>query len=120
MKSANNSLPLLNGQFLAGDVRAAENPSLTALQVLFVREHNWQVDRLHDAHPNWGGGKLYQEARAIVTAELANITYTEFLPKLVGHRIDDYTGYKARVDAPISAEFAGAAFRFGHSIVSGD
>ena len=116
----NNSLPVVNGQFLAGDVRAAENPSLTALQVLFVREHNSQVDRLHDAHPNWGGDKLYQEARAIVTAELANITYTEFLPKLVGDRIDPYTGFQPKVDATISVEFAGAAFRFGHSIVSGD
>ena len=116
----NNSLPVVNGQFLAGDVRAAENPSLTALQVLFVREHNSQVDRLHDAHPNWGGDKLYQEARAIVTAELANVTYTEFLPKLVGDRIDPYTGFQPEVDATISVEFAGAAFRFGHSIVSGD
>ena len=120
LKVENNSLPVVNGQFLAGDVRAAENPSLTALQVLFVREHNWQVDRLKDAHPNWDGDKLYQEARAIVTAELANITYTEFLPKLVGDRIDPYTGYKPEVDATISVEFAGAAFRFGHSIVSGD
>ena len=116
----NNSLPVVNGQFLAGDVRAAENPSLTALQVLFVREHNSQVDRLHDAHPNWGEDKLYQEARAIVTAELANVTYTEFLPKLVGDRIDPYTGFQPEVDATISVEFAGAAFRFGHSIVSGD
>ena len=116
----NNSLPVVNGQFLAGDVRAAENPSLTALQVLFVREHNSQVDRLHDAHPYWGGDKLYQEARAIVTAELANITYSEFLPKLVGDRIDAYTGFQPEVDATISVEFAGAAFRFGHSIVSGD
>ena len=116
----NNSLPVVNGQFLAGDVRAAENPALTALQVLFVREHNWQVDRLQDAHPNWGEDKLYEEARAIVTAELANVTYTEFLPKLVGDRIDPYTGYKPKVDATISEEFAGAAFRFGHSIVSGD
>ena len=120
LRVENNSLPVVNGQFLAGDVRAAENPALTSLQVLFVREHNWQVDRLHDAHPNWGEDKLYQEARAIVTAELANVTYTEFLPKLVGDRIDAYTGYQPEVDATISVEFAGAAFRFGHSIVSGD
>jgi hypothetical protein len=120
LRVENNSLPVVNEQFLAGDVRAAENPSLTALQVLFVREHNWQVDRLHDAHPHWGEDKLYEEARAIVTAELANITYSEFLPKLIGDRIDPYTGYKAKVDATISVEFAGAAFRFGHSIVSGD
>ncbi len=120
LKTEDNSLPVVNNQFLAGDVRAAENPSLTALQVLFVREHNFQVDRLDALHPRWSDEHLFQEARAIVTAELANITYSEFLPKLIGHRIDRYTGYDAKVDATISVEFAGAAFRFGHSIVSGD
>ncbi|GEO18336.1 peroxidase family protein [Microvirga aerophila] len=120
LKTEANSLPVVDGQFLAGDVRAAENPSLTALQVLFVREHNFQVDRLEALHPRWNGERLYQEARALVTGELANITYTEFLPKLVGSRIDPYRGYEARVDSTISVEFAGAAFRFGHSIVSGD
>jgi hypothetical protein len=39
---------------------------------------------------------------------------------LVGNRIDPYKGYKTQVDATILVEFAGAAFRFGHSIVSGD
>src|SRR5262249_50116391 len=39
--------------FNAGDVRAQENPDLTALQTLFVREHNYQVDLAHQAHPNW-------------------------------------------------------------------
>jgi Animal haem peroxidase len=34
-------------------VRAQENPGLTALQTLFVREHNYQVDQLHQEHPNW-------------------------------------------------------------------
>jgi len=120
LKTEADSLPVVNKQFLAGDVRAAENPSLTALQVLFVREHNFQVDRLDALHPQWSDEHLYQEARALVTAELANITYTEFLPKLVGSRIDPYGGYNAQVDNTFSVEFAGAAFRFGHSIVSGD
>jgi peroxidase len=53
----------MNGQFLAGDVRAQENPSLTALQTLFVREHNFQVDRLAAQHPDWSGDQLYQQAR---------------------------------------------------------
>ena len=33
-------------------------------------------------HPNWSGDQLYNHARAIVTAEIANITYSEFLPNL--------------------------------------
>jgi peroxidase len=119
--SEGDNLPIVNGQYVAGDGRAPENPSLTALQVLFVREHNYQVDRLEAEHPRWGGERLYQEARAIVIAELANITYREFLPKLLGgDAIDPYRGYDSQVDPRISAEFAGAAYRFGHSLVSAE
>jgi peroxidase len=119
--SDGNNLPIENGQFLAGDVRAQENPSLTALQTLFVREHNHQVDQLQAAHPDWSGDQLYNQARAIVSAEIANITYSEFLPHLLGpDAIAPYKGYDSTVDPRITEEFAGAAFRFGHSIVSAE
>jgi len=121
--SEGNNLPIVDSPqgpaFLAGDVRAQENPDLTALQVLFVREHNYQVDRLHDQHPNWSGDKLYEMAKAITTAEMVNITYNEWLPHLLGEdAIQPYHGYDRTADARITEEFAGAAFRFGHSIVS--
>ena len=119
--SAGDYLPIVNGMFAAGDVRAAENPALTALQTLFVREHNYQVDKLHQEHPHWSGDKLYDHARAIVTAEIANITYSEFLPNLIGaDALAPYQGYDSNVDPHLTLEFAGAAFRFGHSIVSGE
>jgi hypothetical protein len=120
--SAGNNLPIdpNSGMFMAGDVRAAENPDLTALQTLFVREHNYQVDLAHQQHPTWTGDQLYQWARAIVTAEIEHITYDEFLPHLLGAgAILPYTGYNPNVDPTISEEFAGAAYRFGHSLVSG-
>ena len=60
--------------FAAGDVRAQENPDLTALQTLFVREHNYQVDQLQQEHPRWSGDQLYDMAKAITTAEMVNIT----------------------------------------------
>lgn len=104
---------------LAGDPRADENPSLTALQTLFLREHNWQVDRLHAADPCLDGDTLYETARAIVTAEIANITYGEFLPHLLGDAAPGaWQGYDPGIDARMSIEFAGAAYRFGHSTVS--
>jgi hypothetical protein len=119
--SDGNNLPIVNGMFAAGDVRAAENPALTSLQTLFVREHNHQVDILASKHPDWTGDHLYDQARAIVTAEIQNITYSEFLPHLLGSdAIGPYKGYDPTVDPRITEEFAGAAFRFGHSIVSAD
>jgi len=119
--SEGDNLPIdpQSGRFMAGDVRAQENPDLTALQVLFVREHNYQVDQLQKEHPNWTGDQLYEMAKAITTAEMVNITYSEWLPHLLGKdAIERYHGYDPTVDARITEEFAGAAFRFGHSIVS--
>jgi peroxidase len=119
--SAGDNLPIdpQSGMFMAGDVRAQENPDLIALQTLFVREHNYQVDQLHKEHPNWNGDKLYEMAKAITTAEMVNITYSEFLPHLLGKdAIAPYHGYDPTVDARITEEFEGAAYRFGHSIVS--
>ena len=121
--SEGDNLPIVDGPqgpaFAAGDVRAQENPDLTALQVLFVREHNYQVDRLQEEHPHWSGDRLYETAKAITTAEMVNITYSEFLPHLLGEdAIERYRGYDPTVDPRITEEFAGAAYRFGHSIVS--
>jgi hypothetical protein len=119
LTSEGNNLPIVDGAYLAGDIRVAENPDLTALQTIFLREHNRQVDALKVAHPDWTGDQLYEQARAVVTAEIAHITYTEFLPHLLGsNAITRYRGYQADVDASLTEEFAGAAFRFGHSIVS--
>jgi len=104
---------------LAGDGRADENPSLTALHTLFVREHNHQVARLHEADPCLTGDQLYDQARAIVIAEIENVTYAEFLPHLLGDRmIEDYEGHDEDVDPRMAIEFAGAAYRWGHSTVS--
>jgi peroxidase len=123
--SAGDNLPIVmtaqGPAFAAGDVRAQENPDLTALQTLFVREHNYQVDQLQQEHPRWSGDKLYETAKAITTAEMVNITYKEFLPHLLGpDAIPAYHGYDPNVNAGITEEFEGAAYRFGHSIVSAD
>ena len=112
-----------NGCFFAGDVRVLEHVSLTALQAIFVREHNRVVDALAQVNPQWDGERLYLEARNIVIAEVQQITYYEYLPALYGTRrnmerfIPPYKGYNPRVDASIPNSFASAAYRFGHSQV---
>ena len=85
--------------FLAGDVRANENVELTALQTLFVREHNHQAALLAAAHPTWTDEQIFQGARAIVIGEIQSITYNEFLPALLGNNaLTAYRGYNPSVN----------------------
>lgn len=119
--SAGNLLPTdAAGFFQAGDARANENPELTALQTLFVREHNRLAAQFAKANPSLTDEQLYQKARAWVIAELQAITYNEWLPALLGTGLAPYAGYRPGVNPGISNEFATAGFRFGHSLVGGD
>jgi peroxidase len=96
-----------------------ENPELTAATILFLREHNFWIGILKSQHPNWSGGQLYNMAKAINTAEYQNIVYKEFLPVLIGPVLDSYRGYNPNVNAQATQEFSTAAFRVGHSQISG-
>jgi len=108
---------------LAGDVRANENPQLLALHTLFMREHNRLAAEAAARNPGWTDEQLFQHARRLVIAELQTITYTEFLPAVLGRgtpatlALRAYRGYRPDVDAGISTEFATAAYRFGHSLL---
>jgi hypothetical protein len=48
------------------------------------------------------------------------ITYEEFLPALIGHKLEPYSGYDDTVDPRVATEFATAGFRLGHSMVADD
>ena len=105
--------------FLAGDVRANEQIGLTAMHVLFVREHNRWAEILKSANPGWTGGRIYQFARMLVGAEIQAITYREFLPLLLGaNALPPYTGYREHIDPSIANVFATVAFRVGHSMLN--
>ena len=105
--------------YVAGDVRANENAVLTTLHTLFVREHNHWAERLAAENPTWDDEQIYQTARAVVGAEIQNITYAEYLAPLIGaDALAAYDGYDASVDPSVSLEFSTTAFRFGHSTVS--
>jgi peroxidase len=116
--SAGDALPIVGGVFVAGDVRVMENPELSAITTMFVREHNFQVARLHAENPTWTGDQLYNMAKAITTAEYQNIIYSEYLPVLIGNATRDYHGYNPTVNAQVTQEFSTSAFRVGHSQIS--
>lgn len=105
--------------FLAGDIRVNEQVGLIAIHTLFMREHNFWADLYRAANPEAEDEEIYQFARLIVGAEMQAITYREFLPVLLGPgALAPYRGYKPGVDPTISNEFATAAYRLGHSLLS--
>ncbi len=107
--------------FAAGDVRSSENPTLTALHTVLVREHNRKADELASIHSDWSDEQLYQEARRFVGALIQHITYQEFLPQLVGAgALAPYSGYQPSVDPQVGTLFATAAFRLGHTQMAPD
>jgi peroxidase len=111
-------LSISDGLFITGDPRVMENPELTVVTILFMREHNRWVGQLRSQHADWSGDELYEMARAITTAEYQNIVYTEYLPLLIGDCLGSYRGYDPTVSAQVTQEFSTAAFRMGHSEVS--
>lgn len=112
------NLPAGPGFFVAGDVRVNEQVGLMAIQTLFVREHNFWADRIRLDQPQLDDDAVYQQARALVAAEIQAVTYREFLPVLLGpNALPPYRGYDPRLDASVSNEFATAAYRVGHTML---
>ena len=113
------NIPPGPGFFLAGDVRANEQVGLLALHTLWVREHNHWADLYRTANPEADDEEIYQFARLVVIAEIQAVTYREFLPLLIGRgALKPYRGHRPGVDPAISNEFATAAYRLGHSLLS--
>lgn len=105
--------------FVAGDLRVNEQIGLIAMHTLFVREHNRLADVIAAGNPGLGGDEIYELARKIVGALIQNVTYSEFLPFLLGpDALGEYAGYDASVDPTIASEFSAGAYRVGHTLLS--
>ena len=114
---------------VAGDTRADEQPGLTAIHSLFLLEHNRLATEFKTQDSSLTDEELFQKARQIVIAEIQKVTYSEFLPIVLGQTFmtkyhlnlpTSQTGtskYNAGVDPTVFNEFATFAFRFGHSLV---
>ena len=119
--------PIKPKAFLAGDIRATEQPGLAAIHSLFVLEHNRLATQISTANPSLLDEELYQRARRLVIGQIQNIVYKEFLPIVLGPtKMEEYglnlpvsgtTTYDKSVNPGIYNEFATFAFRFGHSLI---
>ena len=105
-----------------------EQPNLSVLHTIFLREHNRVASQLQQRNHGWSDERVFQEAKRFVNAEYQHIVYNEWLPVVLGKQfMNTYglfplstgytTDYDTSFDPRITNEFATAAFRFGHSLI---
>ncbi len=107
------------GTAIIGDHRNDENLFISQMQSLFIRFHNWVVDRGHN----------FEEAQEFVRHTYQQIIVEEFLPEIISDDVlgplmegfengklpSEYINWSKVAHMPV--EFSAAAYRFGHSHV---
>lgn len=117
--------------FLGGDERVNEQPTLTVMHTLYVRDHNRIASQLARLNPHWDDDRIYHETRHIEAATIQHVLMNEYLPLLIGHDMmvkhnltvmpanTYWFGYDPAVTPAISQAFSTAAFRQGHTFIQG-
>ncbi|MEY4173227.1 MAG: hypothetical protein RI900_392 [Actinomycetota bacterium] len=133
---------LLGRHFIAGDGRANENIGLTAVHHIFHSEHNRLADEIKEmletsgefsaaelaewqtANPASGFDyfeRLFQAAKFVTEMQYQHLAFEEFARKvqpMVNLFGEGGTGYHTDLDPRVTAEFAHAVYRFGHSMLN--
>ena len=109
--------------FSFGDIRGNAMTALMVFQAMFLREHNRLAREFARMNPCWDDERIFQEARKVLGALIQIFTYEELLPAVFGKPafrkyIGSYKGYDPNVQGTIHNEFANAALRFVHSMLS--
>jgi Ca2+-binding RTX toxin-like protein len=132
---------MLDAHFVAGDGRVNENIGLTAVHQVFHSEHDRLVEDIKHvltedtsatgvaALPEWrtalgadgwNGERLFQAARFITEMEYQHLVFEEFVRKVQPgvNPFQPFAFTQTEIDPAISAEFAHAVYRFGHSMLN--
>lgn len=111
------------GTAIIGDPRNDENLVISQLQLAFVQFHNKVVDILAEEEYSESTEELLEKAQELVRRHFQYLVLEEFLsqicePDVVESVLDDGREYFTPTkpsEVFIPVEFAGAAYRYGHS-----
>ncbi len=125
---------MLNEHFIAGDGRVNENIGLTAIHQVFHSEHDRLVDDIKvtlAANPALLAGyqaagtfdfgeRLFQAARFVTEMEYQHIVFEDFARKVQPgiNPFEPFAFTETDVNPAVTAEFAHAVYRFGHSMLT--
>ncbi|XP_069104358.1 myeloperoxidase-like [Argopecten irradians] len=109
----------------AGDIRVNENPHLAAIHIVFVRFHNRLADQFKEKDSSLSDEDIYQLCRKIIGAIMQHVTYTKWLPAVLGdklmrkYKLEIGVGhqYNDRTNPSTQNHFSSATMRYGHTLV---
>ena len=114
---------VLDGHFIGGDGRVNENIALTSIHEVFHNEHNSMLEQikvmvaLRPDAASWTTEMYFQAAKLVTSMEYQHLVFGEFARKL-SPNVNAFAGYDVTIDPAITAEFAHAVYRFGHSMLT--
>ena len=113
-----------------GDPRNDENTLICNLHAAFIAFHNALVNDVGKRYPGLSDREAFERSRQLLRWTYQRIVIDDYLPRIVApatystfrHRLDQQGEGAFRLYTPdkrgaIPIEFAGAAYRFGHSMV---
>ncbi len=132
---------MLNAHFIAGDGRVNENIGLTAIHQVFHSEHDRLIETIENTLTNdtttkgiaalaewklasgaagWNGERLFQAARFVTEMEYQHLVFEEFARKVQPgiNPFEPFAFTQTEINPAVKAEFAHAAYRFGHSMLT--
>ena len=132
---------MLDAHYLAGDGRVNENIGLTTVHQVFHSEHDRLIGDIERVLTDdtsatgvaalaewksalgadgWNGERLFQAARFINEMEYQHLVFEEFARKIQPaiNPFQPFAFTQTELDPAISAEFAHAVYRFGHSMLT--
>lgn len=126
----------LDAHYITGDGRGNENIGLTSVHHVFHSEHNRVQAQVKDELENnmpasllaryqkdgfWNyGERLMQAARFFTEMQYQHLVFEEFARRIqpsIDPTVLNENSYQPNVNSSISAEFAHAVYRFGHSML---
>ena len=132
---------LLDIHAICGDGRCNENIALQAIHQVFHSEHDRLIDYIKNvlttdasatgvaALPEWqlalgaagwNGERLFQAARFVTEMQYQHLVFEEFARKIQPaiNVFEPFAFNQTNVNPAITAEFAHAVYRFGHSMLT--
>ena len=134
---------LLDLHFICGDGRCNENIALSAIHQVFHSEHDRLVGDIKNTLTTdtsgitdsptgrpalgapardvaWNGERLFQAARFVTEMEYQHLVFEEFARKVQPaiNPFEPFAFNQTDINPAITAEFAHAVYRFGHSMLT--